>query len=96
MEAIGRGVPFLVWPIRGDQYHDAKLVVQHLKVGYRAYDNLADVKKEDIVKGIERLMGDKEMKRRAEILSEKFQHGFPNSSVAALDAFKDYVNQKLL
>ncbi|XP_054808598.1 scopoletin glucosyltransferase-like [Prosopis cineraria] len=96
VEALGRGVPFLAWPIRGDQYHDAKLVVQHLKVGYKVSDNLAEVKKDDIVKGIERLMGDKEMKRRAEKLSEKFQHGFPSSSQAALDAFKDYVNQKLL
>lgn len=96
VEALGRGVPFLAWPIRGDQYHNAKLVVQHLKVGYRVSDDLAEVKKDDIVKGIERLMGDKETKRRAETLSEKFQHGFPTSSEAALDAFKDHLNQKLL
>ncbi|XP_028754673.1 UDP-glycosyltransferase 73C6-like [Neltuma alba] len=96
VEALGRGVPILAWPIRGDQHHDAKLVVQHLKVGYKVSDNLAEVKKDDIVKGIKRLMGDKEIKRRAETLSDKFQHGFPTSSVAALDAFKDYVSQKLL
>ncbi|KAI9083848.1 hypothetical protein K1719_034106 [Acacia pycnantha] len=96
VEALGRGVPFLVWPIRGDQYHDAKLVVQHLKVGYKVCDNLAEVKKDDVVQGIERLMGDKEMKKRAEALSEKFQHGFPTTSQAALDAFKEYINQKLL
>ncbi|KAL5777192.1 hypothetical protein ACOSP7_010118 [Xanthoceras sorbifolium] len=54
MEAIGGEVPFLVWPIRGDQYFNAKLVVSHLKVGYR---------EDDIVNGIERLMGDHEMKK---------------------------------
>ncbi|XP_061343056.1 UDP-glycosyltransferase 89B2-like [Gastrolobium bilobum] len=92
VEAIGRGVPFLVWPIRGDQYHDAKLVVTHLKVGYMICDDLSErVTKDDIVKGIQRLMGDKEMKKTAEILSAKFQQGFPRSSV---DAFKDYINQR--
>lgn len=97
VEGIGRGVPILAWPIRGDQYHDAKLVVSHLKVGYMVTDDLSEkVTKDDVVKGIERLMGDKEMKETAEILSAKFQNGFPRSSVAALDAFKDYVHKKLL
>ncbi|GMY29577.1 scopoletin glucosyltransferase-like [Fagus crenata] len=95
VEAIGRGVPFLVWPIRGDQYHDAKLVVSHLKVGYMVSDDLSrTIKKEDIVKGIEKLMGDEDIKTRAVTLSTKFQHGFPLTSVAALDAFRDFINQK--
>ncbi|XP_027361818.1 scopoletin glucosyltransferase-like [Abrus precatorius] len=97
MEAIGRGVPFLAWPIRGDQYHDAKLVVSHLKVGYKVTDDLSEkVTKDHIVMGIKKLMGDKEMKKMAGILSAKFQHGFHSSSVAALDDFKDYINQSFV
>ncbi|MED6144403.1 hypothetical protein PIB30_015407 [Stylosanthes scabra] len=94
VEALGLGVPLLVWPFRGDQYHNAKLVVAHLKVGHMVSDDLSrTVKKDDVVKGIEKLMGDKEMKKRAENLGAKFQQGFPMSSVTALDAFKDYVNK---
>ncbi|KAK7309683.1 hypothetical protein RJT34_06610 [Clitoria ternatea] len=93
MEAIVRGVPLLAWPIRGDQHHDAKLVVSHLKVGYMVTDDLSKVTKGVIVKGIKELMGDKELKKRAEILSTKFQHGFPTSSIAALDHFKDYIHK---
>ena len=95
VEAIGRGVPFLVWPIRGDQYYDAKLVVSHLKIGYMISDYMSQmIKKEDIMKGIEKLMGDEDIKTRAVTLSTKFQHGFPLTSVAALDAFRDFINQK--
>ena len=73
MEAIGRGAPFLVWPIKSDQYYDAKLVVNHLNVGYMVCDDLSKhVKKDDIIKGIEKLMNDKKMKKRAEILNAKF------------------------
>lgn len=43
----------------GDQYYNAKLVVNYLKVGYRVADDLSEmVKRDDIVKGSERLMGD--------------------------------------
>ncbi|KAM3686475.1 hypothetical protein ACJW31_10G005300 [Castanea mollissima] len=95
VEAIGRGVPILAWPIRGDQYYDAKLVVNHLKVGYMISDDLSrTVQKEDIVKGIEKLMGDEDMKNRAQALSTKFVQGFPKSSVTALDAFRDFINHK--
>ncbi|KAK2635523.1 hypothetical protein Ddye_030315 [Dipteronia dyeriana] len=88
VEAIGRGVPFLTLPLRGDQYYDADLVVKHLKIGYRVLDDLSNmVKKDDIVKGIERLLDDKEMKKRAEQLGAKFGNGFPQSSMAALDDF---------
>lgn len=97
VEAIGRGVPLLAWPIRGDQYHDAKLVVSHLKVGYMVTDDLSEkVTRDDIVKGIQRMMGDGEMKKTAEALSAKFRHGFPRSSVAALDAFKNYIIQRFV
>ncbi|EXC26266.1 UDP-glycosyltransferase 73C2 [Morus notabilis] len=92
VEAIGRGVPFLVWPIRGDQYHNAKLVVAHLKVGYMvSHDFTEKMKKEDIVQGIERLMDDGEAKQRAITLAAKFENGFPISSSAALDAFRDFL-----
>ncbi|KAK3230878.1 hypothetical protein Dsin_002759 [Dipteronia sinensis] len=96
MEAIGRGVPFLAWPIRGDQYFNAKLAVSHLKVGYRVTDDSSQmINKDDLVEGIERLMGDLEMKKRAQMLSAKFQQGFPTTSMAALDAFCDFIRQKV-
>jgi len=92
VEGVARGVPFMAWPIRGDQYHDAKLVVSHLKVGYMVSDDMSEkITKDHIVRGIEKLMGDKEMKRNAEILSAKFQHGFPGSSVQTLDDFIHHI-----
>ncbi|KAI6680304.1 hypothetical protein NL676_034185 [Syzygium grande] len=94
-EAIGRGVPLLSWPILGDQHYNAKLVVSHLKVGYRVAEDLSQVvKKDEIVKGIERLMCDEEMHERAASIKAKFGHGFPASS-SALDAFRDFINQRL-
>lgn len=92
VEAIRRGVPFLAWPIRGDQHHDAKLVVAHLKVGYMVSNDLEKIKKEDIVQGIERLMNDEEVKQRAIALAAKFENGFPICSSVALDAFRDLIN----
>lgn len=64
VEAIGCGIPILAWPIRGDQFYDAKLVVKHLKAGYMVSsgDELSEmVKKLDIMQGIERLMDDGEV-----------------------------------
>ncbi|XP_062025516.1 scopoletin glucosyltransferase-like [Rosa rugosa] len=95
VEAIGRGVPFLAWPIRGDQYSDAKLVASYLKVGYLISEDFSQtIKEEDITRGIEKLLSDEDMKQRAVKLSAKFKHGFPTSSVAALDAFGDFIRQK--
>nr|XP_011465061.1 PREDICTED: scopoletin glucosyltransferase-like [Fragaria vesca subsp. vesca] len=95
VEAIGRGVPFLAWPIRGDQHSDAKLVASYLKIGYLITEDLSQtIKKEDITRGIEKLLSDGDMKRRAVQLSAKFEHGFPTSSVAALDAFGDFLRHK--
>ncbi|CAK8540311.1 unnamed protein product [Lathyrus sativus] len=97
LEAIGRGIPMLAWPIRGDQHHDAKLVVSHLKVGYMVSEDLSkDVTKDDIVMGIKRLMDDGEMKKNAEVLSEKFRNRFPRSSADALDDFKDCINRRFV
>lgn len=96
MEAIVHGVPFLAWPIRGDQYFNAKLVVNYIKVGLRVTDDLSEtVKKGDVAEGIERLMSDEEMKTRAAILQVKFEQGFPASSVAALNAFSDFISRKV-
>lgn len=95
VEAIGRGVPILAWPIRGDQHYDAKLVVQYLKVGYTISNDLSGmVKKDDIIKGIEKLLGDEDVKKRAALLSAKFEHGFPVSSMNSLDAFSDFIKRK--
>ncbi|KAK6251574.1 hypothetical protein SCA6_005579 [Theobroma cacao] len=93
VEAIGRGVPLLAWPIRGDQHYNAKLVVNHLKVGCPIFDHLSQqmIKKDDITKGIEKLIGNEEIKKQAVTLSSKFHHGFPASSAASLDAFKDFI-----
>ena len=95
VEAIGRGVPLLAWPLRGDQHFDAMLVVKHLKIGYMVFakDASENVEKEAIVGGIEKLMGDKDMKRRAEMISDRFGNGFPDTSAAAFDAFRGFVNQ---
>ncbi|KAE8703443.1 hypothetical protein F3Y22_tig00110469pilonHSYRG00068 [Hibiscus syriacus] len=91
VEAIGRGVPLLAWPIRGDQHSNAKLVVNHLKVGCMISDDLyqQNIKADHIGKGIEKLMGNEELKRQALMLSTKFHQGFPSSSAVSLDAFKD-------
>ncbi|KAF5938764.1 hypothetical protein HYC85_023023 [Camellia sinensis] len=96
VEAIGRGVPLLAWPIRGDQYYTAKLVVDHVKVGIVVSEGYpADmVKKDDIVNGIERVMTDEEIRVQAARLGAKFEDGFPASSLASLDAFRDFINQQ--
>lgn len=92
-EAIGRGVPFLAWPIGRDQFNNAKMVVNHLKIGYLVKETGSSdmVKKDEIVRGVEKLMGDVEVKRRAYLLKERFECGFPKSSEAALDAFKGFL-----
>ncbi|KAI4371636.1 hypothetical protein MLD38_009963 [Melastoma candidum] len=88
VEAVGRGVPFLTWPIRGDQYHNAKLLINHLKVGLPISKDMSRmVVKGDIIKGIESLMSDTGVKERAAALRVNFEHGFPRSSNAALDEF---------
>ncbi|KAF7849561.1 hypothetical protein BT93_L0643 [Corymbia citriodora subsp. variegata] len=93
VEAIGLGVPLLAWPIIGDQHYNAKLVVSHLKVGYRVAEYMSQVvKKDEIVKGIERLMRDEEMHERAASIKARFGHGFPSRS-SAFDAFRDFIKR---
>lgn len=92
VEAVGRGVPLLAWPVRGDQHYNAKLVVSHLRVGCRVADDLSEnVKKDDIVRGIEKLMGDEGVHQRAAQLKARFGSGFPASAALALDAFGAYI-----
>lgn len=97
VEAIGRGVPILAWPIRGDQYYNAKLVADYLKTGIMVTtgDNLTTmVKKSDIVQGIDSLMKDKEVLERAINIGNKFENGFPPSSVDSIKALIESVSNK--
>ncbi|THV46606.1 hypothetical protein BGAL_0373g00120 [Botrytis galanthina] len=94
-EAIGRGVPFLTWPIRGDQFYNSKLIVDYLKIGYRVVENMEDgVEEEDIKIGIEKLMGDAKMRERAREWRAKFQNGFPISSDWSLNSFTRFVMER--
>eukprot|EP00262_Sarcandra_glabra_P007404 TRINITY_DN20190_c0_g1_i1.p1 TRINITY_DN20190_c0_g1~~TRINITY_DN20190_c0_g1_i1.p1 ORF type:complete len:509 (-),score=34.11 TRINITY_DN20190_c0_g1_i1:249-1775(-) len=95
IEALGRGVPLLAWPLRGDQFHNAKLVVSHLKVGYMLPSSEGDsaIRKEDVIRGIEKLMDDDEVRKRAASLPSIFGGGFPVSSTTSLDALGDFISQ---
>lgn len=50
--------------------------------------------KEDIVKGIERVMGDEELRKRAGMLRRRFESGFPGSCEAAFEAFGKFISQR--
>ncbi|OMO93446.1 UDP-glucuronosyl/UDP-glucosyltransferase [Corchorus olitorius] len=62
-------------------------------VGCRISENPSQerIMKDDITNGIEKLMGNDEFKKQAVIISDIFHHGFPASSAAALDAFKEFI-----
>ncbi|KAI3727989.1 hypothetical protein L6452_16614 [Arctium lappa] len=100
VEAIGRGVPILAWPIRGDQFDNAKLVANHLKTGYmiscgaNEEGRAGKFKKDDIAAGIVRLMDDEKVHSRAKELGKEFESGFPASSVSALGAFVEFISSK--
>ncbi|XP_061988468.1 probable UDP-glucosyl transferase 73B6 [Rosa rugosa] len=98
LEAVVRGVPLLAWPIRGDQYYNAKLVVSYLKVGSMVSEGYpADkVTKDDIMVGLDRVLEDEEIRTRSAAIRDKFENGYPASSVASLDAFCDFVNKKFV
>ncbi|KAL9369059.1 hypothetical protein Peur_040258 [Populus x canadensis] len=92
--------PF-IWVVQHDKDHrpDPGLQkrvgnrVNYLKVGYRVADDLSEmVKRGDIVKGLERLMGDEEMRDRMVGMKSIFDDATPD---AAFDSFGDFVNQKL-
>ncbi|KAK4794072.1 hypothetical protein SAY86_012066 [Trapa natans] len=89
VEAIVRGVPILAWPIRGDQYYNAKLVASYLRVGEMVAEGYpeARVEKRDIGKGIQKVLCDEEIRRRSMELKVKFEGGLPESSITSLEAF---------
>ncbi|XP_031484544.1 UDP-glucose flavonoid 3-O-glucosyltransferase 7-like [Nymphaea colorata] len=88
LEALVQGVPILGWPIRGDQHQTAILVANYLRVGFKIRSARGrEVSKEDVVKGLEKLMGNAEVKKRASEIKSIFSSGFPASSSASLDAF---------
>ncbi|WCJ20628.1 UDP-Glycosyltransferase superfamily protein [Euphorbia peplus] len=94
VEAIGKGIPLLGWPIRGDQFYNAKLIVSDLRIGYMVSDDMSKmIKRDDIVNGISLIMGDEDVKKRGQDIRTKFDHGFPISSSMAFDAFGDFINQ---
>lgn len=97
VESIGRGVPILAWPIRGDQFHSAKLVVNHLKVGHMLLtgdDPKELANKDGIIRGINILLDDKEVHKHAVAVRSKFKDGFPASSMAALKSFVAAIAKK--
>ncbi|KAK9052864.1 hypothetical protein SSX86_029494 [Deinandra increscens subsp. villosa] len=99
-EAIGRGVPILGWPLRGDQFDNAKLVANYLKIGFAITSGGGEdgrprrFNKDDIAAGVERLMSDEEVHEQVKNLSKEFESGFPVSSVKALGAFVEFISQK--
>ncbi|KAK1262668.1 UDP-glycosyltransferase 73B5 [Acorus gramineus] len=91
VEALRFGVPILAWPIDGDQFHNAKLVTARLRCGFMIRAEPDAVTKDDVTRGIERLLGDEEARRRADSVRAVFADGFPKSSSASLDAFLESV-----
>ncbi|CAI9095148.1 OLC1v1031027C1 [Oldenlandia corymbosa var. corymbosa] len=91
MEAIGRGIPMLAWPIKGDQFYNAKCIQGHFRIGILVSKSGRMVTKNEIIEGIEMLMGDEGLRTRAaELRNEAFSHGFPSSSLASIEAFKGF------
>lgn len=78
MESIFAGVPMLTFPIRSDQIHNSKIIVEDLGVGVKlkrvvGLENV--IGKEEIAGTVKRFMdlnegGGKEMRRRAKELQE--------------------------
>lgn len=89
VEAIGLGVPILAWPNRGDQIYNAKLVVNYLKIGYLALPSGSpEMVKIDLLNGIEKVISDEGIRKRAGILRAKLEQDFPASLEGALDKLK--------
>ncbi|XP_020212859.1 UDP-glycosyltransferase 73C1 [Cajanus cajan] len=85
LEAISAGVPMLTWPLFGDQFYNERFIVQIIRVGVRvgveSPVNWGDeeksgvlVKKEDLVRAIEKLMDEgnerEERRKRVRELAE--------------------------
>nr|XP_043607156.1 beta-D-glucosyl crocetin beta-1,6-glucosyltransferase-like [Erigeron canadensis] len=97
VEAIGRGIPILGWPLRGDQFDNAKLLTTHLQIGFTMSSvdgRQGRFNKEDIAAGIKKLMTDEKVHNQVKKLGKEFEGGFPASSVKALGAFVEFISQK--
>lgn len=93
VEALGCGVPMLTWPVHGDQVRNAMLVTRWLRAGIAIKSGSESVSKDDVVRGIERLMaGEEEVRERAASARAIFAGGFPRTSSASLDAFLDFIH----
>lgn len=95
-EGIYAGVPFLCFPIAMDQNHNAKLVVEDWKVGWRVRntDGVDLVKREEIAGLVQRFMDferdeGKEMRKRARQLQQITHNSVAEggSSDANINAF---------
>lgn len=94
VEALRCGVPMLTWPVRGDQHHNARLVTGLLRVGLALKEGDVAVTKEDVVRGIEMLMGDEGIKERAAEMKGILKRGFPKSSADSVDDFLSFISKK--
>ncbi|KAL1569215.1 UDP-glycosyltransferase 92A1-like [Salvia divinorum] len=96
VEAIACGTPILSWPIRGDQFYNAKLVVKYHHVGNMVpgIDDLSEmVKKSNIIQGINLLMDDGEVHYRATALKGIFEGDYPSSSAASFKALVELISK---
>jgi UDP-glucosyltransferase 73C len=75
LESVASGVPVVAWPLSAEQFLNVRLIVDVLKidVSVRAGEKEDDimVKKEDVVRAIEKLMNGEEERRRVSDLKEK-------------------------
>ncbi|KAG6399430.1 hypothetical protein SASPL_140911 [Salvia splendens] len=98
MEAIACGTPIMAWPIRGDQFYNAKLVVKYHHVGHMLPgidDQMEMVKKGNIIQGINLVMDDGEVRGRATALRRIFEggYGYPSSSAASVKALVELIRK---
>ncbi|KAL3500068.1 hypothetical protein ACH5RR_039161 [Cinchona calisaya] len=72
-------------PPWGQQIYNAKLVVNHLKIGHMALgiDAPKIVEDEELLKSMVKIMSDEKIHTNAAILCSKFCYGFPSGSNAA-------------
>ncbi|XP_057766590.1 UDP-glycosyltransferase 73B5-like [Salvia miltiorrhiza] len=97
VEAICCGVPILGWPIRGDQFYDANMVAEYLKVGHKVEvsdEKSIMVKKNDVMGGIKAVMDDGGVGDRAMGLRGIFEAGYPSTSAASCKALIQFLSTK--
>ncbi|GAB4835207.1 hypothetical protein Ancab_000116 [Ancistrocladus abbreviatus] len=98
LEGISRGVPILGWPMAGEQFFNVKLLEAELGICVEiGRGNRCEVKREDLVRKIERVMGKNEeameIRRRAnqvrEIIEDasRDEDDYKGSSIKAIDEF---------